>query len=325
MKGASVASIAKGISDRSLERVVKVLMIVAILSTLAVAAYYVNDRYRQPNVSLLDREATRLEEMVRRDPRSVATRISVGDVYLGRKQYEQAIDQYGEALKLAPDDPAALLGIGSAYMAKGDTPKMEEYFGRLVQLNKNTDYALVDQRLERAYYQLGRVHLEKGNYEKSIENLRNAIAIDRTDSDALFLLGNALSAKGDYQEAVKAYRAAVTFVPNFVDAYRAMAQAYARSGEKAKEGYPRALEAYFSGDKAGALRQLEALAETRNDDPDVFWALGMARENAGHKERALEAYRLALALNPDHALANAGFQRLTKQSVAQGAGRGDVR
>jgi len=83
---------------------------------------------------------------------------------------------------------------------------------------------------------------QNDEYERA---LREAIAVDPTDTVALVSLGNLLSTRGDYAAAIDLYEQAIALEPENVD-YRldfALALTQAGSREDAELQYRRALEA----------------------------------------------------------------------------------
>jgi tetratricopeptide (TPR) repeat protein len=198
-------------------------------------------------------------------------------------------------------------------MNKGDTDKAIQYFVQFKELAKSSDFAPADRRLEGVYYHLGRLYLEKGQLDDAREALTSALAIDRTDSDTFYLLGQTFTAQGDINNAVLAYRWAVAFVPNFVDAYKGMQQAYEKAGDPTAVGYPKGMVEILSGDRTKGLQDLEAYVTQVTDDYDALNALGWAYEDGGQKTEALSAYKRAVAADPNNKVAKAGVQRLSGQ------------
>ena len=296
-------------SERTLDRLIRVTLAVVVLAFLALAAYYVNDRYRAPNVSLVDQEMQRIEAQVRQDPTNVAARIAVADAYFAKGQYDQAIAQYGEALAINPEHQGALLGIGFAYQRKGDLDQAVDYFSKIVELNRGKDIVVSNRRLQMAYYQLGAAYFKQGKLELAAESLRSVLTIDRTDADAIFLLGNVMAAQGNYSDAVDAYRVAIAFVPDFKEAYQAMAEAYQKQGDAARARFPRAMLTLIDGDTAGGIRQLEAVV-AQVADVEALYALGQAYEQSDQKDKAIDLYRRTLAASPEHRPAESALGRL---------------
>jgi tetratricopeptide (TPR) repeat protein len=57
------------------------------------------------------------------EPNSVKSHILLGDIYRQRRVFDTALSEYKEALEIAPNDPAAMLGLASAYLGNDDVDK----------------------------------------------------------------------------------------------------------------------------------------------------------------------------------------------------------
>ena len=65
----------------------------------------------------------RYEEL---EPHSARSHLLLGDIYVQRERYDDALAEYQKALDIAPGDPAALLGLASAYLRNSNFPKAAE-------------------------------------------------------------------------------------------------------------------------------------------------------------------------------------------------------
>jgi tetratricopeptide (TPR) repeat protein len=64
-----------------------------------------------------------LEQYEQLEPHSARSHLLLGDIYVQRERYDDAIAEYQKALDIAPGDPAALLGLASAYLRNSNFPK----------------------------------------------------------------------------------------------------------------------------------------------------------------------------------------------------------
>jgi tetratricopeptide (TPR) repeat protein len=60
------------------------------------------------------------------DPDSAASHVLLGDIYHQLERNDDAQTEYLKALKLSPGDPAALLGVSTAYLSNGNLPAAAE-------------------------------------------------------------------------------------------------------------------------------------------------------------------------------------------------------
>ncbi len=67
-----------------------------------------------------------LEKFQQIEPNSSRTHLLLGDIYRQRTRFEDAEVEYQNALTITPNDPAALIGLASAYFGNGDVEKTKE-------------------------------------------------------------------------------------------------------------------------------------------------------------------------------------------------------
>jgi len=77
----------------------------------------------------------------------------------------------------------------------------------------DAEMANVDPMLQTAHYELGAIALEQDRADEAIDQLLKALAIKRTDADAMNLLGAAYVKAGTPEKAVEPLRRAILFVP----------------------------------------------------------------------------------------------------------------
>lgn len=289
---------------------IRAMVVLAVVSTVAVGLYYVSDRYWRSSESLAGHESDRLEELVREDPQNPGARVSLGSAYLASDRYDEAIAQFEQAIELVPDYRDALVGLAFAYMGKGSDAEAIDYFNRVLEVTPEGSMASTDRVQETVLYYLGKIYLEQGQIDEAVEHLTRAVNLDRGDADALLLLGSAFRAQGEYDDAESAFKTALTYVPDFIEAYEGLEETYQADGELERARYARSMVALFSGDPEGAVAGLESVSAEVKDDADIFWGLGLAYERVGDDASALEAYRQAVSINEGHLLAEDALQRL---------------
>lgn len=298
------------IVERWLSRGVLLAAGFALMLGLAVAVILVRDQLSSSAPSALERAEQELRAAVLENPDDPDLRVSLANVYLQERRYDEGIAQYREALKADENRQDALLGLGRAYREKGDSDQALTVFTKLIELNEDNPYAEVDLRLEAIHYYLGEIYLERNEPDKAVEELEAALTIEPTDADALYLLGNALRAQGEYETAVTVYRLATAFVPDFREAYEGMAEAAEKQGDSLTGAYARAMARLFSGDVEGAVRELEDVVEQSPDNEGAYFGLGYGYEQLGQREKALTAYRQAVEVEPSQYAAQSALARL---------------
>ena len=124
--------------------------------------------------------------------------------------YDAALAEFRQALRIMPDLDRAHLGIGAALQGKGDVDgAIAEYRSLLARHPNDPD----------THNNLGTALQQKGDVAPAIAEYRTALQFQPDDALTHFNLGTALSTKGQVEEAVGEYRTAIRLNPDLVQAY----------------------------------------------------------------------------------------------------------
>jgi tetratricopeptide (TPR) repeat protein len=166
--------------------------------------------------------------------------IKNGNTAFENDNYDQAITNYTEAIRLFPENVSAntYKNIAIAYAVKKDYNKAIEYFTHVIRINPK-DVG--------AYFSRGSVMFEKKDYDKAIVDYTEAIKLNPKFVEAYRYRGNSYSRKGDYDKAIADYNVALQLDPDVnefdkqknEDTYRNRGLAYA-----GKKDYDRAIADY---------------------------------------------------------------------------------
>ena len=223
------------ITDKALNRLIMIVGLVLALGVIAFALFYLNDRRVGGAPSIADQAVTAAEATVQKTPNDVAARDHLAATYIADNRLQDGISQFGEALKLAPTDRAALLGRGIAYVKAGQSDLAEADFQKFISGNSSGEFAKTDPQLEQAYYELGTVQLQKGDAKSAADTLQKALGIDGSDADAMYSLGVSFDKLGRQSDAVQVLKLAAAYVPTgWCDPYQELVAAY--TGLKQTDG-----------------------------------------------------------------------------------------
>lgn len=180
-----------------------------------------------------------------------------GKEFANRKQYEKAIQEYKEVLKIKPDSKEIRDDLYNAYLGLAGEYIYPEGYDRALQIYNEMDKIFPNDIAVRA--NIGAVYLYKRDYDRAIIELENAIALYKLGKEkehilalAYNSLGKVYQNKEEYNQALEKYKKAVTFYP-IPAAYYNMGQIY--TFIKGREEYDKAVEVF---EKAFILAPYEA-------------------------------------------------------------------
>ena len=129
----------------------------------------------------------------------VTSQLRLGDAYMRAGKTDQAIQAYRAALVSAPDNPDALLGLGSALFRAGDPD------GAVVPLAKVAPMV----NTMTAYNRLGVAQIQAGQFAQAQASFDAASALAPDDLDIRTNLALAAALDGQETKAIEATRAVV--------------------------------------------------------------------------------------------------------------------
>jgi tetratricopeptide (TPR) repeat protein len=138
-------------------------------------------------------------------------------VYDRKGEYDKAISDCNEAIRLKPDDAYAFSGRGFAYASKGEYDKAISDYDEAIRLKPDQNDYFVNR---------GSAYESKGEYDKAISDCNEAIRLKPDDAYAFDNRGIAYANKGEYDKAISDYDEAIRLKPDDADAleYRANVQ-----------------------------------------------------------------------------------------------------
>jgi tetratricopeptide (TPR) repeat protein len=148
--------------------------------------------------------------------------------------FERALADFHEAVRLAPDDPAAVSGRAQARLARGDTDGALGDYNRALQLSPNSVALFIGR---------GHARLVKGMADLAVADFSEAIRLNSKSASAFNNRGLAYRKLGKLDAAVADYTHAIELNPIYALAYNNRAYALEAKGAKAEAAidYGRAL------------------------------------------------------------------------------------
>jgi tetratricopeptide (TPR) repeat protein len=153
-----------------------------------------------------------------------------GLAYARKADYERAIEDLSEALRLEPSYSIAFLDRGGVYASKGDYDRAIQDFNQAL---------LYDPKNAYAYYGRGYAYRSKEDYERAIQDYDAGIQLDPKNAEAVSDRGYVYARKGDDDRAIQDYSEAIRLEPRNTLAFIRRGSAYYR-----KEDFKRAVQEY---------------------------------------------------------------------------------
>jgi tetratricopeptide (TPR) repeat protein len=204
-----------------------------------------------------------------------------------RGRYQEALQAFQEAARLAPQQVRSLAAVGSMYSELGKFPEAE------AALRKALD---VDPKYVLAYRHLGDLLSRQGKYEEALAQFRTGLALEPYNDDLHDAIARTLYAQGRKDLAIKHLQTALQLNPRSYVAHSNLAAVYLSEGKT-----------------ADALQHLNSALQLRPDYWRVHENLGVANAMEGDLETAVSHFKEALRLNPHDANTRANLSTALEQ------------
>ncbi|TDC23384.1 tetratricopeptide repeat protein [Streptomyces sp. 8K308] len=234
-----------------------------------------------------------------------------GRLHYDKGEYEEAVLEYDEALRLAPDSAWALAYRGDACRLLRRYDDALRDLDRAIQLDGSYAWALgvrgslfsglrryeealrdldraIDLETDSAWEhaQRGMVHRLSGWYEAAVADFDKAIRLGKDDAWTRWNRGAAHNSAGLIEEAVRDFDRALDMEPDDAWAHASRGSAYR-----------------LAGSMDLAVVDLDRALERDPDNPWAYAERGEAHRLAGRPEEAVADLDRALELDPDYAWA----------------------
>ena len=235
-----------------------------------------------------------------------------------RPSVDQAIDRLISQTRREGRDRAAWTALGDAFMQKARETADASYYGRAEQAFERA--RALDAGHGDALVGLAWVQSARHEFETSIEWARKALALDASNAAAYALLGDAALEMGDYDLAAEHYQKMLDLRPD-ISAYSRTAHFLFVIGDvrratwlmdraiAAGGPYPEntawcraqlALMHLATGNLVAAEQIVDAAIARTPNNYHVLFAQGRVRAARGSYAGAIESYRRASAIAPQH-------------------------
>ncbi|HEY7443458.1 MAG TPA: tetratricopeptide repeat protein [Vicinamibacterales bacterium] len=262
--------------------------------------------------------------------RSPAALYGMGRIALSRKNYQEAVKLFEEALSLDP--PASILHypLATAYRGLGQTQQAEEHLRRRGDVNVTTPDPLMQEvngllETALAYEERGLRSFETGQWAEAAAYFRKGVELEPENPSVRHKLGTALALMGDNRGAEEQFQIVVRQSPAFAKAHYSLGLLMESSGRRRRaieefslavqhdsnyvDAHMRLAELLlFTGQARPALAQYERAIGIDPRQPRPRYGYAMALVRLGRYREARDWLNDAIRLHPDqpgfvHALA----------------------
>jgi tetratricopeptide (TPR) repeat protein len=195
--------------------------------------------------------------------------------YFRKGDFDRATDDYGQMIKLYPENVHAYQGRTFAYFRRGDFGQAIADYGRAIELYPNDKYG---------YLRRGEAYACMDDPDHGIADFNQAIALDPEFTVAYRARGNAYMVKGDLDRAIADETRAIELDPKLKGAYFARGGAY-----------------LVEGDLDRAIADYDQIIQLDPKDARAYGMRGIAHLNSGSLPKALDDLNQSSVLNPKSA------------------------
>jgi tetratricopeptide (TPR) repeat protein len=176
----------------------------------------------------------------------------------------------------------------------------------------------------RPYNERGLAYFDKGEYDKALIDLTQAVKLNRNYADGFYNRGKVYQKKKEYGKAILDYTEAIKIEPGYAGAYINRGLVYYSSKEyenaildfkQAIEANPLEIEAYFNlaylysklDKKMEAVALCKEILRINSTDTETYYKLGCLYKDIGSKYEALVMFKKAIELDEKYTQAYSGL------------------
>ncbi|MCE1245826.1 MAG: tetratricopeptide repeat protein [Firmicutes bacterium] len=220
-----------------------------------------------------------------------------------KKDYETAVFEFNEAIKLAPETKEYYMDRARANIKLKEYPKA---------LDDYNDYIRIAPKIPDGYMEKGKLLEKLNKYEEAIAEYRKAVAAAPGNtkpqdmlSYALYIYGDILRGRGQIDEAAKCYQESFEQNPH---------QDHAKE-ELAKILFDKAQTALKQNNRTAAMEYLNKTLDVKNDFVDALAKRGEIYEMTNQKDKAVADFQKAFDMAPKRIQLKDNLIRLYKAAA----------
>ena len=170
-----------------------------------------------------------------------------GNTYSNLERYDDAIEEYKQAIVADPNFPDAIRNLANIYYFLERIEEAKPLLARYINMTSETSAALIA-----SITTLGNLERNDGNYEVAIAYDLRSIELDPNNDSQVHIMGNTYNNEGQADKAIEIYKAGIKVQPDNAFFYRTLGRLLEQENRLEE-----------------ALAEYEAAAE-KNPDSDFY-------------------------------------------------------
>jgi serine/threonine-protein kinase len=239
-----------------------------------------------------------LTAAIAREPNKADNYVERAALYFEEKDYDRALADYEQALRLAPDNADAHFGRGCVRLERDENDLALADFSEVIRLAPEA---------AEAYISRGGIYADREEYGPALADFNEALRLDPRSADSHVGRGRALRDTKDYDGAVADFRQAIRLEPDSPEGYNELAWVWAtcprddlRNGGGALEYATKACRLSDWADPLCLDTFAAAYATLGDFDRAVRWQKKALAAAGDLPEATLEELRARLKLYENH-------------------------
>lgn len=241
----------------------------------------------------------------------IEANLNLGLFCMNAGRNEEAIAAYNTVLELDPEHSHAYNNLGTLFEQDGEKKRAQAYYEQAV---------LLDPDLAMAHFNLARLHMSSGAVDSAMFAYTTVLKLDPEYIPAYYRISQIYQLTGDYEKAIGIMEALLKIRPGLKEAQmeiknltvqmeqeqpKVSVQMPPRTAKSDKSTDPR----YFYNQAVmliqkqkykEAIVDFERALSLKPDYLNAIIGLGAMYQNLGEYEAAIDQYKLALTIDPNH-------------------------
>jgi tetratricopeptide (TPR) repeat protein len=217
--------------------------------------------------------ATLWQDTIKKNATAFIAYNNLGNYFTSENQYNQAIENYTQALKLKPNFEYAHFNLAGVYRSMGLFKKALRHYKEIVQLYAQGNSLHPTSRpdiLPKTHNNIGYIFSKMGRFDQAFVQLNLAVSLRPHYADAFNNLGSMYLKQSKLNNAIDAFRKALSIEPNNAKFHNNIGVTYANANDNSTAIYHFRKALQIKPDHKSAKRNLAlAIASLKQNDSEA--------------------------------------------------------